>query len=399
MTAFNPGKDLSFSQIDPKMRGYLEDYLARNGVEPTLFATPLPGDDEMFFKAVLPNYAFDTGIAAFKFAESTVRHYFALEQIAGQVFGGVEKLDSILDFASGYGRLTRVLLQKLPREKIWVSDIYADAMAWQRKAFGVNTVVSATDPTHFTHDRQHDIIFVGSLFSHLPAPTFRAWLRTLAQRLSPRGVLAFSVHDAGIIPPGAAADPSGLTYLRFSESGSLDLDSYGMSYVTEAFVGQEIASTPGVTAWKRFPKALYENQDLYVTARDAAAIADLKVVSPPMGGLERVTSLPTGAIDFSGWAIERTPGARITEIAAYAGDDLIARVAPSTERPDVLAAFPDAANLPVGWTLRVEPGQGRPGAMLRFELVSTTGARGLAYATQPEPASFTYSGWSRRALL
>lgn len=398
MPNFDPHKDLSFSTIDNRMRGYIDDYLRRSGVEPTSFCTPLPGDDEMFFKAVLPNYEFDTGIASFKFAESTVRHYSALEQIANRVFGGINNVDSILDFASGYGRLTRILLQKLPREKIWVSDIYHDAMIWQRNEFGINTITSTTDPFRFVHNKQHDIIFVGSLFSHLPATTFRGWLQVLSKHLSPRGVLAFSVHDVSILPPGVSPDKSGLTYLRFSESQSLDLESYGMSYVTEDYVAKEIAGLPDISAWKHYPRALYENQDLYVVAREASAIANLRVVSPPMGGIEVVTSLSTGDVDFSGWAIERTPDAQITQVNAYVGDKLVAETRPDSDRPDVLNYFPRAANIPVGWRLRIEPGQVPAGAMMRFELSSTSGQLGLAYATMPEPASFTYSGWSRRSL-
>jgi hypothetical protein len=32
------------------------------------------------------------------------------------------------DFASGYGRFTRFLVKELPRERVWVSDIYANAV-------------------------------------------------------------------------------------------------------------------------------------------------------------------------------------------------------------------------------------------------------------------------------
>ena len=40
-------------------------------------------------------------------------------------------------------------------------------------------------------------------------------------------------------------DAGGIHFMRFSESGSLELDIYGMSYVTEAFVGRAIAQAVG----------------------------------------------------------------------------------------------------------------------------------------------------------
>jgi hypothetical protein len=390
--------DLSFESIAPAYRGFILDYLTLHGIDPTRFCRPLPGADEMFFKAILPNYEQDTSIGFFKFAEATVRFYEAYRQIVEQVFGGFEQLTSVMDFASGYGRLTRILEQKLRRDQIWVSDIYGEAMAWQSAAFGVNTVNSTPDPAEFRHARTHDVVFVGSLFSHLPTALFHAWLGRLYALVAPGGVLAFSLHDESFLPPGETLDPSGLSYYRTSESGSLDADIYGMSYVSEAFVAEAVGRLPGRPGWRRFHKGLYENQDLYVVAGPGRDISGLRVASPPMGGFESATTLTNGDVEFAGWAIERTPGEGIQRLRVVVDGAERLIVEPAGERPDVLRHFPNAANMPVAWRFRLRRSETPAGAMVRVGLESGSGLNGYAYAEFPSPASMTYSGWSRRAL-
>jgi SAM-dependent methyltransferase len=392
--------DLDFASLEPAYRGFIDDHLALYGLDSGAFCRPIAAADEMFFKAILPNYEHDASIAAFKYVESTLRFFDAYEQVVDQVFGGFDKLQSVLDFASGYGRLTRVLTQKLPKDRIWVSDIYAEAVAWQAKSFGVHAFPSAPAPEAVRHDRTHDIVWVGSMFSHLPADLFHAWLAKLWSFVSPRGVLAFSVHDETLLPEGEAMDETGLRYFRFSESGSLDHDIYGMSYVTEAFVGDAISrlGPGGGPKWKRFFKGLYENQDLYVVAGPEADISNLRVASTPMGGFEQAAHLTNGDVELAGWTLERTPGARIERLRVHVDGVAVGCADMTKPRADVLRHFPRAANEPTGFRFRLSPAQAMPGATLRVQLESSSGLRGHVFAKMPAPAALTYSGWSRRAL-
>lgn len=392
--------DLDFGKLHPAYRAYIDQMLARHGIDPAGFCAPIPAADEMFFAALLPNYEQDRDIGAFKFTEATLRHFEAYDQIVRGVFGDYAHLNSVLDFASGYGRLTRVLTQKLPKDRIWAADIYAEAIAWQAKTFGINTFVSAPAPGDITHDKKHDIVFVGSLFSHLPTALFHEWLQKLYGMLGPKGVLAFSVHDETLLPAGETMDASGLSYFRTSESGSLDADIYGMSYVTEAFVADAIAKlNPGrPPAWKRFFKGLYENQDLYVVAGPEADISRLMVASPPMGGFESATLLTTGEVEFRGWAIERTPGRQIGEVSVHVDDAHVLSVKVEGERPDVLAYFQKAANMPVAWRFTLSHEQAKAGATIAVYLESGSGLRGQCFAQMPGAPVMTYSGWSRRNL-
>lgn len=390
--------DLAFDAVDPRYRRFILDYLGLYGLDAARFCRPLPAADEMFFKALLPNYEQDVSIGFFKFTEATLRFYDAYRQIVDQVFGGFDVLDSVMDFASGYGRLTRILQQKLRPEQIWISDIYGDAVAWQAAAFGVNAVASAADPADFRHAARHDLVMVGSLFSHLPTGLFHAWLARLYQLVAPGGVLAFSVHDETFLPDGEVMDASGLSYYRTSESGSLDADIYGMSYVSEAFVADAIARLPGAPGWRRFHKGLYENQDLYVVGGPGRDVSNLQVASTPMGGFETATTLSNGDVEFAGWAVERTPGSRLEGLRVTVDGVERLAVQPVGERPDVLRRFPRAANMPVAWRFRLKRAETPAGAMIRVGLKSSSPLTGYAYAEFPPDTAMTYSGWSRRAL-
>jgi hypothetical protein len=217
--------------------------------------------------------------------------------------------------------------------------------------------------------------------------------------LTPGGVLAFSVHDVSILPPDQTMDATGVRFFPWSESGSLDPAIYGMTYVTEAFVADAIAriAPDRPPAWRVFHKGLYENQALYVVGGTDRDLSRLTVASPPMGGFERATLLTDGSVEFSGWAIERTPGASLDLLVHVDGEPVLGAT-PTGDRPDIQAAFPASPTPPFGWSFRLSRAQAGEGKPIRLTMRSTTGLETHAYARMPSDPALTYSGWSRRAL-
>ena len=86
-------------------------------------------------------------------------------------FGALDDL-RILDFASGYGRVTRFLAARLPPASLWVGEIDPDAVEFQRVRFGVGGQVSAQRAADLAIDGRFDAVLASSLFSHLPKAAF-----------------------------------------------------------------------------------------------------------------------------------------------------------------------------------------------------------------------------------
>jgi SAM-dependent methyltransferase len=99
---------------------------------------------------------------------------------------------SVLEFASGYGRLTRHLVPRIDRSRLTVADVDRQAVDFVRSTFGVDGFYSTSDPAELVRPERYDLILVVSLFSHLPARTWNAWLRTLLDLLEPGGALLFT---------------------------------------------------------------------------------------------------------------------------------------------------------------------------------------------------------------
>ena len=74
----------------------------------------------------------------------------------------------ILDFAGGFARLTRYLVQAAPRGRVTHSDIDSEAVMWVGEHLHIRSFPSTARPENLYHDGRYDLILAISLFSHLP---------------------------------------------------------------------------------------------------------------------------------------------------------------------------------------------------------------------------------------
>ncbi len=361
---------------------FISDLLERNSFNPATFFSDIGPGDEMYHKAILVGTPDNPGYARFKYIESGLRMYNIYKQLADYV-GGFDKLGSVLDFGSGWGRLTRFLLHRIEQRQIWVSDIYADAVAWQSQKLGVNGLVSVTDPNQFALDMKYSIIFSGSVFSHLPDHLFRAWFRKLYSLLDSHGILAFSVIPPSWLAAGEYADHNldadGKLFLRFSESSSLDKEVYGAMYVNEQYVAR-IASLLGIpsTRIKLWPSGLYEGQDLVVVAGAELDLSSLELMITPLGGglwLKRSDERLT----FNGWGIDLNRDHQLYEAEIFLDENSAGTVEPSLGWEHSKKYFPGAPNPAVQWSFDVELPPGI--RMARVEARSSAGTEVNAYAS------------------
>jgi CBS domain-containing protein len=103
---------------------------------------------------------------------------------------------SVLDLPSGYGRVLRVLQAAYPNARFTACDIDRNAVDFCGGVLGATPVYSEDDPAKIQLNEKFDLIWVGSLFTHLPARRWRGFLDFFADHLTPAGLLIFTtLHD------------------------------------------------------------------------------------------------------------------------------------------------------------------------------------------------------------
>lgn len=103
-----------------------------------------------------------------------------------------ERCDRILDFACGYGRVLRFFKVAFPEAELTACDITPEAVDFCAEAFGATPVYSHEDPARIELRGEFDLIWVGSLFTHLSAPRWCDFLDLLESVLAVDGLLVFT---------------------------------------------------------------------------------------------------------------------------------------------------------------------------------------------------------------
>jgi len=321
------------------------------------FNTQIHPRDQMLLHSLQHHH--DAGAAFSQYFSIARQQYGSAQQILHRLFGADAARVDVLDFACGYGRLLRYLTLALPPAHLWASELQADAIAYVADAFGVQAIASHADPARFQPERSFDVIWVASLFSHLPEALFHAWLAKLHSLLTPRGVLCFSVRDAALLPAGETLPESGIVYLERSENADLATDIYGTTYASEPFVRRAAARAAGAApALHRLRRALANEQDVYVLARDSQR--DLSMLNGfrrgPWGWVDQRVLMASGTLRLQGWAASLDDG-DVDHVRIEVGGQVF-RCATGIARPDVSAAFDDERLGFAGWRFEHELGAG-----------------------------------------
>lgn len=181
--------------------------------------------------------------------------------------GRNENKEVFLDFASGYGRVSRFISSK--DFHINVSDIKTEANDFQKNNFGFesHTIQSVLDSKD-----KFDITYVGSLFSHLPLSTFSLYLEKLLISLKKGGSLILSTHDFSLLSWKRRLISRNFLFFKASEDILFpevedhlsDTNSYGATYITERYFNTILNNTGvEINNFKRYPRLLNGNQDIY----------------------------------------------------------------------------------------------------------------------------------------
>ncbi|MDO5086344.1 MAG: class I SAM-dependent methyltransferase [Comamonadaceae bacterium] len=176
------------------------------------------------------------------------------------------RVGSFLEFASGHGRFTRHLVKALGAQRVTASDVVPDAVAFAQERLGVRAFQSVARPEDLPVTQRHEVVFVLSLFSHLPRASWGRWLTRLGQLVAPGGLLVFSTHGAEAARrQQVRMDAEGFFFAPSSESNAIDAQEYGTTFTSEVFVRARLAEClPGAELLHFAPVWFWRHQDAWV---------------------------------------------------------------------------------------------------------------------------------------
>jgi SAM-dependent methyltransferase len=139
-------------------------------------------NDEMYVPLDAKHYL-STGLGALRCIESAL-----------QKASEPRPVRSILDFPCGYGRVLRFLRARFPDADITVSELDKGGLEFCSKTFSARAVQSDADFSKLSMPGRFDLIWCGSLLTHLDENSAAKLLQFFYEHLSPRGICLFTTH-------------------------------------------------------------------------------------------------------------------------------------------------------------------------------------------------------------
>jgi len=128
------------------------------------------------------------------------KHYFsvmrsALKMISiGLYAANRHKVENIMDFGCGFGRVQRGLRAVFHDARIVASDINREGVDFCTENFGAEGWYQKSWPPVFVEGVSFDLIWAGSVMTHLPAERTMVAMNGLLDLLAPGGVLVSTFH-------------------------------------------------------------------------------------------------------------------------------------------------------------------------------------------------------------
>lgn len=112
----------------------------------------------------------------------------------------------VLDFGSGWGRITRLLMSRLRADQIWSSDVDAQMTVLLHHTLpGVNAVTNRPMPPTVFHTGGFDAVTAFSVFSHLSEDAHRQWSAEFARVTRPGSKVFITVLEENFLAQIAGA--------------------------------------------------------------------------------------------------------------------------------------------------------------------------------------------------
>lgn len=257
---------------DPTLAGVIDVAARRFDVSPLVHA-----EDFIF------HYLLNCGMPR----ETAVQHYFESGRTSAEQADSIFKEHvarpprTILDFACGYGCVTRHLHHVFPRATVTGCDVLDSAVEFVSRGLGVRAMRSSAIPEDFAFGGTFDLVIVLSLFTHLPERTFSRWLRRLARLATPGGLVLFTTHGRKSAPyfGNPVLGANGFWHEARREHHNLDPLHYGLTINTRDYCEICINEIRGIRLIDYREGMWWGHQDTYVIQREGRLTSSMRPIS------------------------------------------------------------------------------------------------------------------------
>jgi len=191
------------------------------------------------------------------------------------------QVQRILDLPCGHGRVLRTLRAAFPEASITAGDVLREAVDYCAKAFGAEPFYSSPDLGELTLDASFDLIWCGSLLTHLDSDRWSLLLDLFDRLLEPGGVLLFTCHGRSVFDRiqkgwdyGLDRDRLRLLVQQHKEKGFGYVDypgqqGYGISVSARPWVLSQLDQHPRLRLLSFHERGWDDHQDVVVCVREA----------------------------------------------------------------------------------------------------------------------------------
>jgi SAM-dependent methyltransferase len=132
---------------------------------------------------------------------------------------GSSPVRTILDLPSGHGRVLRYFRAAFPDALIAACDVDTDAVDFCARSFAAKPIYSTIDIEAIPLEGTYDLIWCGSLFTHIHADQWHALLQLFSAHLS----------DSGLLTRSSSASPTGENNQVLAD-GQLEVEGVGLRH-------------------------------------------------------------------------------------------------------------------------------------------------------------------------
>jgi SAM-dependent methyltransferase len=194
---------------------------------------------------------------------------------------GLKEVRTILDFPCGSGRVMRFLRQRFPEARITACELAKGPVQFCVRTFDAEPAFSSLNLDEVSLGKQFDLIWCGSLVTHLNKDGIAALFRLFRRHLEPGGLMIFTTHGdfvARRIPTrdfdyGLTADQIEKIAIRYPETGYGFEDypgekNYGVSLTSPEWIRARITEVGGLREVFFRERGWDDHQDVFGFVRE-----------------------------------------------------------------------------------------------------------------------------------